>query len=85
MEPLAPSNQTEKGVFRWIDVTVVRLVAPQVCRAVDEPGAVKGDGVSHEATDEECFQKRLTPEVAGDEGRQDKTHQHHRWKIDSII
>lgn len=56
---------------------VIGPVSVHVSRAVDQPGAVEGDGVAEDGSQEVGIPQALSPDEPGHQRRHHKTHEHH--------
>ena len=84
MVALTDRPEGDKEVLNWVDVLIVRLVAPQVCHAVDAPGDMQGEGVAQHPRNVEGRPSGLTPEVPWHDGREDEACREHQPDVEPI-
>jgi len=70
VESLAAGADRDDGVFAWVDMSVVRPVAPQMRDTVDSPRYVQDGDVAQDSTRQESRPCTLGPVV----------DRHDRWK-----
>lgn len=73
VEPLTPSGPGDPLVVTRLDAGIVRPVTEHVSRRVDEPGAVEGDDVPAEGSDEPGVEPVVTDDVVTAEGGEEET------------
>lgn len=83
VEALADGAEVNEEVLRRRDALVIRPLAPHVRRAVHQPGHVQHEAVSQDGAHEEAVPKRLAPQIAGIEGRQEEAESGHQRKIET--
>ena len=75
MEPLSQGTKTNKGTLGRIDVLIIGLVAKEVGHAIDTPSRVQKNDISHTGADKEGEEVTLSPEVPGNQSREDEPKQ----------
>lgn len=78
VEALPYSSESHSQVLHRVDVLVVRLVAPHVGSAVDQPGGVQAQGVAQDGGQEVGIPQALPPEVPRHHSWYHKAAEHHQ-------
>ena len=76
VESLTPCRPRDPLVVARLHAGIVRPVSEHVGGRVDEPGAVEGDDVPAEGSDEPGVEPVVTDDVVTTEGGQEETKEH---------
>ena len=79
VESLAAGADRDDGVFAWVDMSVVRPVAPQMRDTVDSPRYVQDGDVAQDSTRQESRPRTLGPVVDRHDRWKDETQQN-QWR-----
>ena len=77
VEALAYCSEGHGQVLHGVDGLVVRLVAPHVSSAVDQPGGIEAEAVAHDGSQKVGIPQALPPEVPRHQSGYHKAAEHH--------